>query len=264
MVRLNEHELRNRRQWDTWAPNYADAGRRAWAKNDPEWGMWAVPESELNALSDIPTWSGVDVLELGCGTAYFGSWLARRGARVTGIDNSPAQLENARRFQREFSLEFHLQLGTAESLPYDDGSFDVALSEYGASIWCDPYRWIPEAARVLRPGGSLIFLVNTPLVMMCTPLDGSTATTTLHRPQFDMLRFEWPDDDDSVEFHLPHGKMIDLLRTHSMRVERLIEIQAPADAASPSSLSSEYVTAEWARNWPCEEIWVTRKCAPTP
>ena len=40
----------------------------------------------------------------------------------------------------------------AQALPFPDESFDLAISEYGASIWADPYRWIPEAARVLRPG----------------------------------------------------------------------------------------------------------------
>ena len=48
-----------------------------------------------------------------------------------------------------------------------DASFDLAFSEYGASIWCDPYLWIPEAYRLLRPGGRLVFLRNSPLVMLC-------------------------------------------------------------------------------------------------
>ena len=59
--------------------------------------MFSVPEASLGVLGDV---SGKDVIELGCGTAYFGAWLARRGARVTGVDLTPAQLETARRMQR--------------------------------------------------------------------------------------------------------------------------------------------------------------------
>ncbi len=54
-------------------------------------------------------------------------------------------------------------------VPLPDASFDLAISEYGAAIWADPYRWIPEAARLLRPGGDLIFLGNSVLVMLAVP-----------------------------------------------------------------------------------------------
>ena len=60
------------------------------------------------------------------------------------------------------ALEFPLLHGNAEAVPYPDASFDFAISEYGACLWADPYRWIPEAARLLRPGGELIFLTNSP------------------------------------------------------------------------------------------------------
>src|SRR5438105_5024963 len=86
-----------------------------------------------------------------------------------GIDNSLVQLRTARRFQREFGLHFQLIQADAETVPLAGESFDVAISEYGASIWCDPYRWIPEAARLLRPGGDLVFLVNGTLLMLCVP-----------------------------------------------------------------------------------------------
>src|ERR1035437_3916966 len=111
----------------------------------------------------------MDVIELGCGTAYVCAWLARRGARPVGIDNSPKQLDTALRLQAEHGLAFPLILGNAESVPYPDASFDLAISEYGAAIWADPYRWIPEAARLLRPGGRLVFLINGYIQMLCAP-----------------------------------------------------------------------------------------------
>jgi SAM-dependent methyltransferase len=158
-----------------------------------------VPESQLKLLpSDVSGW---DVIELGCGTGYISAWLARRGAQPVGIDYSEAQLQTARRLQREFGLEFPLIHGNPEDVPAPDASFDLAISECGASIWCDPYRWIPEAARLLRPGGHLVFLVNGVLAMLTTPgEENAPATDRLLRPYFGMHRFEW-SEDESVEFH---------------------------------------------------------------
>ena len=80
------------------------------------------------------------------------AWLARRGARPVGVDVSARQLAVARRMQEEFGLRFPLVQGDAERVPLGDGCADLVISEYG-SVWCDPYRWTPEAARLLRPGG---------------------------------------------------------------------------------------------------------------
>jgi len=199
--------------------------------------------------------SGKDVIELGCGTAYFGAWLARRGARVTGVDITPAQLGTARRMMRETGVELQLIEANAEDVPLPDESFDLALSEYGASIWCDPYKWIPEAARLLRPGGELVFLCNSVLLMLCAPDKGKIGER-LERGQFGMHRFEWPDDD-GIEFHLAHGDMIRLLRESGFEVEGLWEIQAGPSAEDHSYY--DFVSAEWARRWPAEEIWKARK-----
>ena len=248
---LTDHARRNRAVWDAMSVEYFEPGRRGWARDDPHWGIWDAPESELRAL---PAVSGKDVLELGCGTAYWSSWLARRGARVVGLDNSPKQLESARLFQQEFGLEFPLIHASAEAPPLPGAGFDLILSEYGASLWCDPYRWLPEAARLLRPGGALVFLTNSVLVALCTPPEGTAAEERLARDYFGMHRFEWPDDD-SVEFHLPHGEWIRLLRRNGFTIEDLIEIQAPEGA----STRFDFLTAEWARRWPSEEIWKARK-----
>ena len=158
MTDLPEHVARNRAYWDEKASDYVEVGRRNWASEEPTWGLFSVPESEVGMLPrEI---EGRDSIELGCGTGYVSAWLARRGARPVGIDNSEAQLATARTFQEEFGLDFPLLKGNAEEVPYPDGSFDIAISEYGASIWCDPYAWIPEAARLLRPGGELIILTR--------------------------------------------------------------------------------------------------------
>ncbi len=171
------------------------------------------------------------------------------------MDNSAAQLATARALQERFGLQFPLLHASAEQAPFADAAFDLAISEYGASIWCDPYAWIPEAARLLRPGGQLIFLVNAVQLMLSLPdTDGEPATQRLLRPYFGMHRFQWPDDE-SVEFHLGHGDMIRLLRRCGFDVEDLIEIRPPPGATATHPLA----TLEWARQWPSEEVWKARK-----
>jgi SAM-dependent methyltransferase len=177
---------------------------------------------------------------------------------VVGIDNSPKQLETAHRLQAEHGLDFPLPLANAESVPYPDGAFDFAISEYGAALWADPYAWIPEASRLLRPGGSLVFLTNSVLTYLAVPdiEAAGPADERLKRPQFGMYRITWPDDNnDSVEFHLAHGDWIRLLRSNGFEIEDLLEIQAPNDATT----SYQWMSAEWARRWPCEEVWKARK-----
>lgn len=245
------HVLRNRKAWDQWAADYAAAGERSW-RSEPRWGIWSIPDATVHILPEV---SGLDVIELGCGTAYVSSWLVRRGGRVTGIDNSAAQLSTARKLQEKHGLHFPLIHGDAEHVPLPNTSFDLAISEYGASIWCDPYRWVPEAARLLRPGGQLIFLVNGSLLMLCMPDEEDVpAEPMLRRDYFGMHRFEWPDDD-SVEFHLGYGDWIRLLRRTGFEVEDLVELRPGPNA----STRYPFVTLEWARRWPSEEVWMARK-----
>ncbi len=253
MSELPEHVVKNRAKWDDLALQFVEARERAWAREEPAWGIWKVPEAELRAFPE--KLSGKDVIELGCGTAYISAWLSRRGARVVGVDNSEAQLGTARRLQRQYGLDFALIHGDAEAIAYPDASFDFAVSEYGACLWADPQRWVPEAARLLRPGGHLVFLTNSFLVTLCmSPEDGVAATEHLLRPAFGMYRVEWPNDP-GVEFHLSHGDWIRLLRRSGFEVEDLIEVRPALGATSRYS----FVTLEWARKWPCEEVWKARK-----
>jgi len=254
---LPDHVRRNRAAWDGWAAGYVANGERSWRLGPGEetWGIWGIPEAEVHLLPD--DLEGSDTIELGCGTGYVSAWLARRGARPVGIDNSEAQLGTARRLQHEHGIEFPLLHGNAEAVPLPDASFDLAISEYGAAIWADPYRWIPEAARLLRPGGRLIFLGNGSIFMLCAPdLENEPAEERLRRPYFGMHRFEWPDDD-SVEFHLGYGDWIRLFRANAFEVENLVELRPPEGATT----SYPHVPLEWARQWPSEEVWIARKRA---
>ena len=242
---------RNQKAWSDRDSAYAATMHAKWA-GEASWGIWDIPEEELRLLPDV---EGRDALDIGCGAAYVCAWMSRRGARVTGIDPTASQLQLASRFQREFDLYFPLVAAGGEMLPFGDETFDLAISEYGAAIWADPYAWIPEAARVLRPGGELIVMGNSALLSLCVAdSEEEPAGRELLRPYFGMHRFEWPDSDE-VEFHIGHGEWVRLLRANGFEVEDLIEPRPPED--SPSNFS--FVTLDWARRWPSEEIWKARK-----
>ena len=244
---------RNRSLWTQVNAQHTDTDAlRAWSAPELTWGLFAVPESRLRVLGDV---AGKDVVELGCGTAFVSAQLARLGARPVGVDLTPAQLATARRCQALFGLPFPLVEADAGDVPLPDGSFDIVVSEYGASVWCDPRRWVGEAARLLRPGGLLVFLANSVLLTMCVPDEGGLAGERLLRPQRTLGRIEWPGG--GVEHHTTHGEWIAVLRANGFDVQALHEIYAPDDAVDPGYY--EIVGADWARRWPAEDLWVARR-----
>ena len=253
--RLTDHAAVNRESWAKEAASYVAGAERNWATAEITWGILDVPETEVRILPDV---DGKDVVELGCGTAYVSSWLARRGARPVGVDLTAEQLETARRMQAEHGLDFPLVHASAEDVPLPDASFDLAVSEYGASIWCDPDLWVAEAARLLRPGGELVFLVNGTLLMLTSPdvEPVEPAGVELLRPYFGMRRFEW-EFDDAIDFHLGYGDWIRVLTSNGFEVERLVELRNPGHGSGRYNL----FTPEWAERWPAEEMWKARKVA---
>lgn len=246
----------NRAYWDEMAHDWVSAGERSWATREPFWGIWALPEAEVNML---PTdMSGSTAIELGCGTGYVSGWMASRGADVTGIDNSSKQLETAARLARENNTDLKLIHGNAETVPLPSASFDFAVSEYGAAIWCDPFLWIPEAHRLLKPGGLLNFLGNHPLALLSTPLSGAASDSTLHRAWFGMHRFDWREveiDPGGVEFNLSIASWMRLFRDTGFEIVDYLELQAPEDATGTAFASP----AAWAKKWPSEQVWKLRK-----
>jgi SAM-dependent methyltransferase len=243
----------NRELWAVMNERFTDAAaEEMWRVPEIVWGLFRVPERELDVLGDV---RGLDVAELACGTAYVSAWLAREGARPVAVDVSQEQLATAERLQREVGPAFPLVQADAERVPLGAGTVDLVVSEHGAAAWCDPERWLPEAARLLRPGGRLVFLTNSHLSALCVPAEEGVAEERLVRGQRQTYRVHWPGG--GVEFHPSHGDWVRLLRAAGFMVEALHEIYAPPDGVDHRFY--EIVSAAWAARWPAEELWVATR-----
>ncbi len=243
--------LHNRERWDAYADEYQGLHRETLGRPEPRWGMWQIPEAELQILGDV---AGKDVLEYGCGAAQWSILLAGLGARPVGMDNSARQLEHARQLLAEAGVDFPLVHASAGEAPFDDASFDVVFCDHGAMTFADPYATVPEAARLLRPGGLFAFSHTTPLSQLCWREDEEVIDPELHRSYFDLHRIAW--QDEPIEFSLPQGDWIRLFGLNGLVVERLHEVQPPEGVESTYRSAEE---TEWARRWPMEQIWKVRK-----
>lgn len=253
-----DHVSINRAVWEADAENWVAVGERLWASERPEWGNWGNPDASLELLpSDM---SGMHAVELGCGTAYVSGWMVRRGARVTAIDVSGAQLATARRLASQHAADITFLEANAEATGLPDDAFDFAISEYGAAIWCPPEKWLREAWRLLRPGGRLVFLGNHPIALLCAPASGAPCDTTLHRPYADLRGVDWTEveiDPSGICFNLTVSAWMDLFAEIGFTVGKYHEIFAPQWATGTRAS----VPAEWARNYPVEQAWQLEKPA---
>ncbi|WP_299724006.1 class I SAM-dependent methyltransferase [uncultured Tateyamaria sp.] len=246
----------NKDVWNADAANWVDFARNRWALESPQWGNWGNSDDGLALLpSDM---ADMDAIELGCGTGYVAHWMHRRGARVTAIDISVEQLGTARGLAAEHGVQIDFVEGNAEATGLPDAAFDFAISEYGASIWCRPEIWLREAWRVLRPGGRLVFLGNHPLSLICSPLNGAPAERALHRPYRGMWGADWSEvefEPSGVCFNLTMAGWMDLFAEIGFAVTGYHELYAPDWAQGTRGA----VPADWAKDYPLEQVWKLQK-----
>lgn len=253
---LSDHARLNRESWNADSAQYqSEHGEQLSKSGGLAWGVWQIPESTLRVLGDV---RGRDVLELGCGAAQWSIALAKLGARPVGLDLSEVQLHHAQRLMIAAGVEFPLVHASAENVPLPEESFDIVFCDYGATTFADPYSWVPETARLLRPGGLLAFSGSTPLVQMCYPDEGDHAGDRLLRDYFGMRALPY---EGYVDFMLPYGEWIALFRANDFEIEDLLELRPAPDARSSYRDDSD---REWARRWPSEQIWRVRKRSDSP
>jgi SAM-dependent methyltransferase len=121
---------------------------------------WEPMAARLAAIHDqlvarLAPGRGERWLDVGTGTGAVALRAARAGARATGVDLSPVMVDTARRLAREQRVGVRFEVGDAESLPYENASFDVVASALGVFLAPDHAAAARELARVCRPGGRL-------------------------------------------------------------------------------------------------------------
>lgn len=247
---MSDHERRNREFWDADADDYQAAHRPR--LDGPTWGVWEIPEAELGVIGDV---EGLDVLELGCGDARWSVELAAAGGRVVALDQSQGQLRHAGTLIEATATDVALVCASAEAVPLAAAAFDLVMCDHGALSFCDPDRAVAECARLLRTGGRLIFSHTTPWPYLAWNFEKERVGRRLRRSYFGIRRFDDGAGEGTIDFQLPYGEWIRCFRRHRLAVDDLVELRAPKAATT----TYDDFDARWARRWPAEQIWVTRK-----
>jgi SAM-dependent methyltransferase len=251
-----EHVRKNRIAWEGDSTDYQERNAVQLDRWDRlAWGVWDLPEDDVHALGDV---AGVDALEYGCGACQFGIKVAMRGGRITGLDLSATQLRHGRTKMVETGVRFPVVQADGEQIPFRDRSFDLVFCDHGVMGFADPYRTVPEVARVLRPGGLFVFNGSTPWIWVAWGKDDRPPDREMRLDYFGLRRAGSDDPAVTTDFQLTYGDWIRLFRSNGFQVEDLIELRPPEGA---DTTYDDYAPLDWARAFPGEHIWKVRKAS---
>ena len=186
------------------------------------WGPEGWTEEELRIIGPV---DGLDVLEFGSGAAQGGRWMHDQGARVVASDISLGMLEVGRRIDERQERALPLVQADAARLPFADASFDLAFSAYGAVPFIsDTAALMVELARVLRPGGRLVFSTTHP-TRWAFPDVPDEAGLVAQYDYFDTAPYVERAGDlvTYVEHHRTLGGRIRELVTAGLQVQDVVE-----------------------------------------
>lgn len=199
----------NSRFWTGYADEYLAEHGGTLGTSDLLWCPEGLYESDAGLLGDV---AGLDVLEVGCGAAQGSRWVAARGGRPVATDLSPGMLSHAKRLNDDAGVTFPLIQADARSLPFPQGSFDVAFTAFGAIPFVpDPERIFTEVARVLRPGGRWVFSTSHPMRWGFAD-DPDPAHLRIVRPYVDGSPYLEHDDAGAVTYAEFQHTFEDLVR----------------------------------------------------
>lgn len=227
------------------------------AEHDPQigaqprlWGCFSLSDAALGDV--IGDAKGMRVLELGCGAGQWSRSLAGEVALLIGVDVSEAQLAAAKAGMGP--SRYHLVQGAAEQLPFADATFDLVFCDHGGLSWASPRLAIPQTARVLRPGGRLVFNTASPWLHACYDERTDRVTDRLRNDYFG--RYAIPEQHGATSYTDTYGGWLRTLRTAGLVVDDLIE---PRPNPAARSSYHDFAPLDWASRWPSEALWVAHK-----
>jgi SAM-dependent methyltransferase len=218
----------NRRWWDSDADAYHVEHGDFLGVADFVWCPENLREEDVHLLGDV---NGLDVLEVGCGSAMCSRWLAVRGARPVAFDLSAGMLRHARAGAARTGVDIPLVQADAQCLPFRSDSFDVAFTAFGAvGFVADSARVMQEVARVLHPGGRWVFATTHP-IRWAFPDDPGPNGLTASISYFDRtpyVEFAADGAPTYVEHHRTLGDRVREIVAAGFRLVDFIEPEWPA------------------------------------
>jgi SAM-dependent methyltransferase len=252
-----ENRRASRAWWDADADAYQDEHGDFLGDVDFRWCPEGLREAHARLLGDV---AGRRVLEVGCGAAAAGRWLATQGAQVVALDLSAGMLRHARDAADTTGVRIPLVQADATLLPCRDEAFDIACTAFGAVPFVDDSAAVMrEVYRVLRPGGRWVFAVTHPMrwIFLDDPTEHGLLAVHSYFDRRPYVEYDESGAATYVEHHRTLGDRIRELVAAGFVLTDLIEPEWPE--------GHDRIWGQWSplrgRLFPGTSIFVTHKPA---